>query len=299
MIVTKLSGGLGNQMFQYAAGYSFAKRNRVDLALDLSGYYQQSNDTVRQYGLAVFNISASVAEESKVKGFLSVTNLSYLDRVINKFKLNPRLIRETEVFVFHQLKKINPKVDYYLEGYWQNEKYFNEERQGLLKEFSLLSDDSETLQALQKTVTACQSVAIHIRRGDYLDSMYRPQEDSKCIFFGLDYYRQAVLEIKKRFKQPLWLIFSDDTAWVKANIKDLGLTALDELIFVDDHNLKDYEELLLMSQCHYQIIANSTFSWWGAWLNQHEDKFVIGPKKWLKGGSFNTDDLLLKDWMTI
>lgn len=135
-------------------------------------------------------------------------------------------------------------------------------------------------------------MSIHVRRGDYINNPETFKLHGVC---GLDYYHAAIEYITKRTNTPVFYIFSDDISWAEENIKSKN-----QMIFVKEtpHG-KDYFEMYLMSVCKHNIIANSSFSWWGAWLNKSPEKIVIAPKKWMNETSIDTTDLVLKNWIRI
>lgn len=298
MIICRLCGGLGNQMFQYATSYVLARRLQTKLTLDVDYYSNFGNDTKRHFGLKIFNISAGLATKEDINKCLNISSFTKINKLLNRFDFNPHLIKEKEAFIFKEIKSLKTNINYYVDGYWQNAKYFQNESAEIKQEFSLRRESnpfltSQQLVSLINSSGFSKSVGIHIRRGDYVNGIDKPQG-----FFGLNYYREAITIMRKQVVTPLWLIFSDDPAWVKENISGLGLTTDDQIIFADQYQLGDYD-LLLMSYCHHQIIANSTFSWWSAWLNSSPDKVVIGPKRWIKGADFNTSDILPKTWLSL
>ena len=281
MIITKLIGGLGNQMFQYAVGRYLAYKNQTALKLDISSY---KSDKKRHYSLDCFNIIENFALSSEIARFKK----RGISRLMEKFKPYYRhsFIEEASNPCFDpSVLKISDNA--YLEGYWQSEKYFKEIENIIHQEFTLKpkqqnATDKKLLQIIEKT----ESVAIHIRRKDYILS----KTHWVC---PLNYYYSAIKKLAKVAKNPHFFIFSDDIEWAKNNLElNYPVTFVSK-----PGETKDYEEIILISKCKHQIIANSSFSWWGAWLNKSPDKIVIAPQKWFNDPNRNTKDLIPKQWI--
>ena len=287
MIISRLIGGLGNQMFQYAAGRSLAVANNCELKLDISGF---ENYTLHNgYELDVFNIKAGIANSKEVSRLVSTQ--SRLMRFIYK-KL--RLKRNTHLlengFAFNS-NFFDVKPPIYIDGYWQSYKYFESIEPQLRQEFSLKSPLSELNLKISKKISSVNAVSVHVRRGDYVSNKQTNSVHGVC---SLDYYRAAIQSIIGRVENPVFFIFSDDIAWVKDN-----LTFSSHSVFVDHNTGKQsYNDMYLMSLCQHHIIANSSFSWWGAWLGSNVKKIVIAPKQWFTNDTV-TDDLIPKSWLRL
>lgn len=265
MIIVKLGGGLGNQLFQYACGRRLALKNNDILKLDIEAYSERNP---RLYGLGHFNIKENLASPVEIKklrlpyGFISRCLRSFRVRILRKFNVG------------FDPKILELKGDVYLEGFWKNEKYFLDINETIREEFTLMRAFSPAAQdASNMIIGEISSVSIHIRRGDYVSNSGTAKYHGVC---SQEYYRDALTYLSKRTKISRLFIFSDDIEWVKKNMSfDFPFT------FVSNESIPDYEELLLMSYCKHNIIANSTFSWWGAWLNMNSNKIIIAPKRWL------------------
>jgi len=287
MIITKLIGGLGNQMFQYAAGRRAAYVNNAELKLDITGYENQEGMTPRAYMLHIFNIQENFASESEINK-LKKENIFFnkLNKFIPVFKNS--YIKEKHFYFDQDI--LNIKDNSYLEGYWASEKYFKDIEDIICKEFTLKDKSDVINQKIISRIKKCDSVSIHIRRGDYVFDEKINKYHGEC---NLDYYLKAIALIAKKVKSPHFFVISDDIKWAKQN-----LYLKFPCIYVD-HNIgkKDYEDMRLMSECKHNIIANSSFSWWGAWLNKN--KVVIAPKRWFTDKSINTEDLIPNSWIII
>lgn len=284
MIIVHLSGGLGNQMFQYATGRALAIRNNDTLKVDISSFGKSEKETLRTYKLNNFNIKTEVASQDEIRE-LSNTNL--LKRVINRLGgyWGPFIVEKTRGFDKRVLKLHG---NLYLYGYWQSEKYFLKYRKIILNDFELKVDVSKKHGSILKEIENSTSVSLHIRRGDYTSS---PIAAARLGFCGLDYYVRASRYIETKMANPKYYVFSDDMDWV---IKNLKLNYPVKFI----ERGEDYEEMYLMSCCRHNITANSSYSWWGAWLNKSKDKIVICPKKWFNDGG-SSDSLVPNGWVKL
>jgi len=297
MIIVKLMGGLGNQMFQYAAGCRLAHQNGSELRLDHSflesGKYVA---TPRNYELQHLNVRcrrASVADCSTLvlRGYPPLRRYlaSWLP-VSQQIARSSRTIRERFFKFDPALLEAGDNV--YLEGYWQSERYFADVAGILRGEFAVREPlHGENLQVARAIAAGC-AVSLHVRRGDYVTDQQTAAFHGVC---GLDYYRRAVAEILRQVAAPHFFVFSDDPRWVRENLQLSAPTS-----FVD-HNGPDHghEDMRLMSLCRHHIIANSSFSWWGAWLNPSTDKIVIAPQQWFNDPAVDTSDLLPPSWLRI
>ncbi|MEI7620361.1 MAG: alpha-1,2-fucosyltransferase [Candidatus Falkowbacteria bacterium] len=290
MIITKLTGGLGNQMFQYAVGRAVAERNKTNLKIDLSGYEHQIGITPRQYELFLFNIQedfSTLEENKKIKG-LELNG--FLKRLLNK--LHVRLGSSNYIIEKHHnfdptILKLEDGV--YLEGYWQTEKYFSDIADIIRLEFTLKDKYNNLNPEILNKIDSYNSVSMHIRRGDYVSNQETSEYHGIC---SLEYYRKAISLIAEKSPNPVVFIFSDDLKWCEENLK------IDwPIVFVEGN--KGYEDLIMMSRCKHNIIANSSFSWWGAWLNNNPSKMVIAPAEWFADKSINTTDVVPESWTKI
>lgn len=288
MIIIKLKGGLGNQMFQYACAKHLAEKNNDVLKLDL-GWYRPggivAGDTVRSYGLDKFVISAQAANEEEIR------------RVGGRLSLLAQLMRK----IIHKLGPINsyifdPKIlerkgDVYLEGFFQSERYFKEIEFIIRNEFQLKGVMGGAAHAVLQDIERANAVTVHVRRGDYVNN-----KDANA-FHGIcspEYYRSAIELISKRVDSPKYFVSSDDIEWVKKHIEIPA-----PVVYVSNKDIADHEELILMSKCKHNIIANSSFSWWGAWLNGNANKIIIAPKQWVSDLRVNTTDAVPAKWIRI
>jgi hypothetical protein len=293
MVIAQLTTGLGNNLFQYANGRAVAIRNNVTLKLDISK--ANIENLQGTYQLNVFNIVESIASSTEI-GQIIGSNKRNVARRVYDFIQYCLPYYKRKKFVerhFHfdpNIFKIPGKV--YLIGYWQSEKYFKDIEGLLRKEFTIRAAPNSTNKIMLGLINQCEAVSLHIRRGDYITNSGSNQYHGVC---SLNYYRNAVQKLVQVIKNPNFFVFSDDLEWAKQNLKlEYPVT------YVTQNGIeRDYEDLLLMSQCKHHIIANSSFSWWGAWLNQNPNKIIIAPQKWFNDPSINTDDLIPDGWVKI
>ncbi|MBD2028356.1 alpha-1,2-fucosyltransferase [Leptolyngbya sp. FACHB-711] len=300
MIITKIQGGLGNQLFQYSAGLSLAHRNRTVLKLDLSWFEFNS---YRQYGLSDFRIRENFASREEINLFFQNQAFLKIKKQIRKaynsifdiqhfpYPISLTYLREEPDF--DASKVFNISGDIYLEGFWQSYKYILPEiEQQLRLEFTpRYPDRAEVFTIREKIKESSESVALHIRRGDYVTNETYAKKHG---FIGLDYYENALKLLKSKLGKFDVYVFTDDIPWVMSNFfhgEDFHL--------VSGGSLLASEELYLMAQCNHQILANSTFSWWAGWLNSNTNKTVICPKKWMNDSSLRIEDLILSSWIMI
>jgi hypothetical protein len=285
MILVGLNGGLGNQMFQYAAGRSLAAQRNDALKLDISAFEKKTTDTPRKYALGVFNIIENFASPEEIARFRASSAL--VEKI--PFLRKNGYIKERQ-FHFDETIFDVPPGDMYLDGYWQSEKYFKGSEDIIRKEFTPKGGLGKEAKEAEEYISEAgeNAVALHVRRSDYITNAAAYKCHGVC---SLEYYQEAIEYIAKNLQHPHFFIFSDDVSWVKENIKIRFGTS-----FVSNGSLKDFEELVLMGRCSHAIIANSSFSWWGAWLIQNSKKIVVAPKMWFREDSYNTKDLIPESW---
>ena len=180
----------------------------------------------------------------------------------------------------------------YLEGFWHSEKYFKDIENVIRQEFTIRDEPDALNKEMANKIMACEPVSIHIRRGDYVSDKKTNEFHGTC---SLEYYNDAIGIITKEIKAPHFFVFSDDPVWVQDNLKLKFSTTY----LVYNGAEKAYEDLRLMSLCKHHIIANSSFSWWGAWLSGNPYKIVIAPKKWFNDETIDTSDLIPDEWFRI
>lgn len=279
MITVKLIGGLGNQMFQYALGRHLSIKNNCDLYMDINEFETYK---LHKYSLQHFQIKENFLklEDVPKKSFFY------------RFKFLNTGVTQERKFNFSK-NILDTKAPNYLEGFWQSELYFNEIRETLLKDFEVENPLTGKNLEVFEEIKGVESISLHIRRGDYVSNQQTNSFHGTC---SLNYYKRALDYISEKKPGDLKIFaFSDDPQWVKENLKN------EIPIRFVDHNDADtnFEDLRLMSLCKNNIIANSSFSWWGAWLNQNPEKIVIAPQRWFNNDKADTSDVVPNSWTRI
>lgn len=326
MIIAELHGGLGNQLFQYASAKAIALKNDTDLKLDTVRFMHKTlpsmqptepvntsdrglkegilnpvfklgskfkrefyslyskdhykTDPKRVFELASFNI------ESCTLSTLDILKFHFTNRVLNKYKF----VKEKADYTY------DPEVlglgkDCYLMGFWQTELYFKDISDQIRKEFKVKiapsQKDAEMIDLINKT----NSVSLHVRRGDYVSSSTHAKQHGSL---SLEYYTNAIEYIKSKVENPHFFIFSDDPDWAKENIK----TGTETTVSYNPPEVP-YADIRLMYTCKHNIIANSTYSWWGAWLGSYDKKIVVAPKNWVANPEVIAKDAVPENWIRL
>ncbi len=292
MIVVKLLGGLGNQMFQYALGRKMAILHSDELWLDGSFFSEKGSHTPREYELDIFQIHASLASGELLKQCIPAP-ATRMHRWINKWLgRNVQSIQYHEKGHAFQPEVFHHKGDIHLIGYWQSQNYFLDIADTIREDFTFRIPPQGLNADLITQMNSCNAVSIHIRRGDYVSNASASAFHGLC---GVDYYQAAVERIAKGTPNIHLFIFSDDMEWVKQHLRfDYPMTYIDH-----NHGKQSWEDMRLMASCKHHIIANSSFSWWAAWLNPSTDKKVVAPSRWFMDASINTQDVLPTDWIKL
>ncbi len=264
MIVARVEGGLGNQMFIYAAARALALRTGSELKLDIANGYDQDGYG-RRYQLDAFHIVATLASESEVRRYRRGSWDLYWRRKLNRrlpFALRG-LIEERSLYE-PRLLTLRPRGPVYLMGYWQREEYFRDQSAAIRREFAPRAEPDADTRSLAERMRRPDSAFLHVRRRDYAHRL------------PAGYYDAALRLLLARVAHPALFVFGDDLEWARRSLR------LPEGAQFIDHGdeSRNCEDLWLMSQCRHAIIANSSFSWWGAWLNPQGDRIVIAPEEW-------------------
>ena len=285
MITSRVIGGLGNQMFQYAAGRALALRRGVGLILDTQAFLSYK---VHSYGLDRYAVQADKVSRDR---FFSVRRDSTFWRGVRRLGLMPEKNTYRESNFSFDSKVLALGDDICLEGYWQSEKYFLDFADDIRAELTVIDPPNEENAFWLNRIRSDLSISLHIRRGDYLTNPSANAVHGTC---NLDYYRRSAEYLVSILGiEPVFYVFSDDPEWVRENL------ILPYQMHYLNHNdaSRNYEDLRLMASCCHHIIANSSFSWWGAWLNPSSSKVVVAPKKWFRDDSVDTRDLIPSAWV--
>lgn len=289
MIITHLIGGLGNQMFQYAAGRALSLARGVPLRLDtqdFEGYKLHNGFELHR----IFNIDAPLADSSDVRQVLGWRSFSPLRRKLFhneyvKFRGKHLIVDSLSKHRYHLAEM--PDVCY-LMGNWQSERNFAQVSGIIRSDFSFRVLSATNNIELAECIGKVNAVSLHVRRGDIASNPTSLATHGLC---SLDFYLRAVEHVAARVTKPEFVIFSDDMNWVRENLH------INYPCHYVDHNkgLESYNDMRLMSLCRHHILANSSFSWWGAWLNPRMDKIVVAPHRWF-AANYDSSDIVPSSW---
>lgn len=266
MKIVKLMGGLGNQMFEYAFGVKLGNNTKYDISW-FDFIKNVKNLTKREYELDFFNVNPDLINNPKPRlfGFIKVPHIAE---------------KPANIYNSKNLKRKHG----YFDGYFQVAQYYDSIREKLLIDFTPRNTINEANQNILNQIKKCNAVSLHVRRGDYLQLQH---VHGLC---DLYYYKNAIDYVNKNTKKPVFFIFSDDINWCKTVFTEQNF------VFVNVNSGRDSAwDMWLMSKCNHNIIANSSFSWWGAWLNNNKSKIVVAPKVWMADGS--DTDIVPQDWI--
>lgn len=295
MLIINTIGGLGNQMFCYAFSQAMKHHYQIPIALHVGGFEDVKDN--RGFELSnIFEIDDLIIANFK--------EIEYLTNYSTKFhyKLRRRMLGPRETHISEKIHRFDPqmltlstKKTIFLEGLWQDEDYFKDISDIIRQKFRFTPAlDKENKQFLEDIVTS-NSVSLHVRRGDYISNPeYSSILGNIC---NLQYYSNALKQLEDIEKDLSIFVFSDDIEWVKEHfefLKDKDVTYI-------NHNkgLDSYKDMQLMSNCKHNIIANSTFSWWGAWLNNNPDKKIFAPKVWFNDPHLADNHIVPDNWIKV
>lgn len=284
MLLVNVIGGLGNQMFQYAYACSLSNRG-YDVKLSIADY---ASYTLHDgFVLDKYNISLEIATPEQTQKFKP-------SKLSKKLSFLPFFNILQEKTLLFDMNNLSPKDGCFVEGYFQCEKYFVEYRDLILHDFVFNHPFAEYTQRIEESIKeTLTSISLHIRRGDYINNDTTNSIHGTC---SLDYYREAISYFEKKYQGVVFFIFSDDIEWVKSNFN------LDNFVYVEStDNRLPHEDMYLMTLCDHNITANSSFSWWGAWLNTNQEKEVIAPKYWFKDVKKNLEakNIVPDNWIRL
>ncbi|MCB0779445.1 MAG: alpha-1,2-fucosyltransferase [Flavobacteriales bacterium] len=291
-VVTRLMGGLGNQLFQYAAGLALARRLEVPLLLDrtfLDSRPAHMDWTPRELALDAFRVPLRFATDAIVRDLRRPIDRRFhrlLQRVLPGLYSEVHLERGPgfdPAFFRHT-------APVYLEGFWQNERYFTDLAHELRHElFVPFAAPRGMDQVLLGAIQSCVSASVHVRRGDYVSHAAAKEYHGNC---SVDHYVSAARELAEQHGVEHFFVFSDEPEWAAEHLP------LPRPFTIVSHNTgrNAHWDLFLMKHCRHHIIANSSFSWWGAWLNERPDKVVIAPATWFAGSGTPSSAIIPPSW---
>ena len=286
MIVSRLIGGLGNQMFQYAAGRALALRRGASFRIDRRAF---ADYKTHAFGLDCFRAELPDAPVDQLPGAVKE---SRINRLLRPLLRSPVRVYAEKAFTFDPAVLSLPDGTY-LDGYWQSEQYFADHADAIRADFTVRHAPSAENAHWLGLIAASNSVSLHVRRGDYVTDPSAASVHGTC---DLDYYRRAVEHVRSvSGAEPVAFVFSDDPDWVTANLQ---LPSPMHVVRNNDAST-NYEDLRLMTACRHHVIANSSFSWWGAWLDPRADAITVAPRRWFVGGPHDARDLLPERWVRL
>ena len=293
MIIVKIHAGIGNQMFQYATGLRLARYRKTQLKLDITSFSQMAEiDTPRHYDLDQYQISSPIAGPTDLARVLPIDfQATLLFRLKRRLDFDKRLRPLGEHSKAFYDIVLRARDNTYLIGWWQNERYFSDIRPTLLRELTPKKLSPYTKNILSQ-IKNSQAISLHVRRGDYITNKYANKEHGVA---PLAYYKAAAEKLKKKTREPRFFVFSDDSAWCRKNL-NLGT----DTVFVEGRGRGASEDIYLIQHCRHNITANSSFSWWGAWLNENADKIVIAPKHWFQNKQADQEtEIVPESWIRL
>lgn len=296
MIVVRLKGGLGNQMFQYALGRVLSIKNNTELLFNIEAYEDKTPRPfknampVRDLQLDVFTIAGRVAQKSEIPWLYRMYGKGAFMLCIDAVRR--RIFRHNAQEL--SFRPFTPRMlelgsNSYLDGFFQSPKYFEGYELIIRNDFTLKNIPGEAIRVLAEEISKHNSVCVHLRRGDYVGNKAHE-------VVGMEYYKEGITYLGKNTAIEKIYVFSDDIEWCKNNLIFEFPTTFVGQEYVGH---KDEGHMYLMSRCRHFIIANSSFSWWAAWLAECKEKIVVCPKQWFPDGSINTSDLLPEGWIRI
>jgi hypothetical protein len=293
-----LRGGLGNQMFQYAIGLAISRKKNINLVIDatfLNDRFPRKQFTYRTYDLDIFTLEPHFTALSKISSAVPLPGvwlgLDLLGAALGDILGTNKLIKEKHPYQFDS-SVLDGGDHLSLWGFWQSPKYFADIEADVKDAFAFKHPLTGEAALLAEKIKNSNSISVHVRRADYLLPKYKSVYGAT----SLEYYNKAISLIAERVKDPTFFIFSDDIAWCRENIKPSFPT-----VYMDaaSSGPKASFHLQLMSLCRHNIITNSSFSWWGAWLNRNSQKIVIAPKKWEISIVGDPSDVIPSDWILL
>lgn len=289
MIIIRLKGGLGNQMFQYALGLKLAHDLNTDLQLDVSSLLDRSKGdfVYRNYDLSIFKINDTFRMSPKFLQFIYKAKSSKITKMVRKHLASKHAIIKEEHFHYQASLVNQAKENTIYEGWFQSPLYFQGIEEKVREKFTYKTPILEKSKTLLNRIQSSNAICLNVRRTDFLkvDTLNTTNKD---------YFLRAAKHLANSVENPHFFIFSDDVEWCRENI------ILDHPLEVVDHGHKGEKfgnYMQLMTACKHYIIPNSSFAWWAVWLNQNPDKKVIAPKNWFNDESIDTRDLVPKHWI--
>ena len=296
MIVVRLNGGLGNQLFQYAAGYALALRNQELLMLDITGFLSHNPNLKQSYrSLDILDYEIEFSESISGSRLMGIRYPWGIFSRVSDF-IQKRIFKRYYVDWHPDILLKNGQV--YLDGYYQSELYFSGFRDEISKQFQLKKTFLDGVKNIVEMIQASNnSISIHVRRGDYITNPRANKIHNVCT---KNYFYRSLDYLSSRLDDFRIFIFSDDIDWVKTEMTLPESTVyVSDLLQLSGERLRSSQEMYLMSLCQYNVISNSSFSWWGAYLNRFNEKIVLAPSVWSKSKVISHKNILPAEWIQI
>ncbi len=283
MNVVWIDGGLGNQMFQYALALKMQSRG-IQVKIDVTKYEQHHAHNDFELD-RIFGIDCRYAELREIRK-LGYQKANHLTEFLKRTPFRKKTIYNNESYAFDE--RVLGLDGYYVEGYWQSERYFSDIKEHILKTYQFPVFSAKQQRWADRIRRTC-SVGVHIRRGDYLKYPYLQD------ICTVEYYRRAMQYVRKQIPENVeFYIFTNDFPWAEKHFRGANCH------FVKGNEGKDsFRDMQLMSICRHNIVANSSFSWWAAWLNQNPRKMIIAPERWTNSESKEQVDIIPQEWIKI
>lgn len=295
VIAVTLSGGLGNQLFQYATGRALAIRRNAPLVMNVSWFEESSsisNVTPRKYALAPFSLPLHLENSQPVNRSSLWSRANLFGRISRRLGFKRNDISFVERSFRFDERVLNLEAPTRLIGYWQSPHYFSDVAAQIRQDIGTCGELTDACVEVLQKINATDAICIHVRRGDYVTNKEASSFHGLC---SIDYYKRGVNRVAEGLESPHGFVFTDDPAWVRENLSlNIEFTVVD-INSVDEPHL----DLWLMSACKYFVIANSSLSWWGAWLSTAPNKQVIAPARWFTNSTIDTTDLIPAEWSRI
>lgn len=289
MVISVLAGGLGNQLFQYAFGFSVAHQLNTVLRLERHLLENQPLARLRQYTPRIYELDTFTIEEVSATGYDTLSCLSKSLFASQKAVI----LRESSV---NSLSRLSPPItDAVCIGYWQSESYFENVSDQLRQQLVFQKPISDATRAIADAIKTAgtMSVFLHVRRGDYIVNSKANQHHGVC---DEQYYQRAVNYLRERVANPHFFVFSDDQGWAQQTLKEMLYPAT----FIEHNQGADnWQDMYLMSLCTHAIIANSSFSWWGAWLNPVRQRVIVAPRRWFMSTNLSLPPVTPANWKSL
>lgn len=299
MITVRLYGGLGNQLFQYAAARRLSLKHNTPLKLYIDDLVDFHDNPI--FGLDNFNIKAEIIKKEEALKHFPYLGSSDSDLKMRYYNYDPENIQQLKVdnvasqrFYHFDSDVLTLPDNICLEGSWQSEKYFQDYREEIVNELSVASPIEGKNKQLAEQISGCESVSLHIRRREK-EYITHPEYMNLYKACDIEFYYHCMDYIAQKVSNPHFFVFTDALHWISENL------SFKYPVTIVDHNgfEKDYEDLRLMSLCKHNIIADSSFSWWGAWLNKNPSKIVCGPETFFTHKNFDQKDLIPESWSKV